>query len=234
MDDEKRFTYKYKFVFEDGSEKEVELQLDKETLQIILPENELKPEWARYENFGCHQHVCGSLYGEYCPIALNLQPLIHLFSNLPSFTKAKIYVEANDRTYFKETSIQSGIGSLIGIIMVTSGCTTLSKLRPMVHYHLPFATIEETEFRVFSMYALAQYLKMRKGLEPDWNLADLKKLYEDIQIINRNIAQKIADLEKMDASINAVVILNTFAESVTFSIDDMDFGHLEKIFKGWF
>jgi hypothetical protein len=106
-------------------------------------------------------------------------------------------------------------------------------MKPMVKYHLPFSTIEETEFRVFSMYALAQYLKQRKNLNPDWEFKDLKKLYGNIRAINRNVAKKIVNLDVSDTSVNAVVILNNFADSVTFDLDDDDLTHLEDLFKDW-
>jgi hypothetical protein len=51
-------------------------------------------------------------------------------------------------------------------------------------------------------------------------MEELEELYSRIRDINVNIANKIANLEKEDASINAVVVLNNFAHSVSLSIDD--------------
>lgn len=63
-------------------------------------------------------------------------------------------------------------------------------------------------------------------------MKDLKKLYDEIQIINKNIASKIADLEKMDASINSVIVLNNFADSITFSLEE-NLSRFEKLFENW-
>ena len=90
----------------------------------------------------------------------------------------------------------------------------------MARFHLPFADLEETQVRIFSMYLLAQYLRMRKGGQADWKMDELGELYSRIGDINVNIAKKIANLEKEDASINAVVVLNNFAQVVSLNIDD--------------
>jgi len=232
MKDEKILFYKYTFEFEDGSKKFIQLNLNPETLDLIQDENLEKPDWAKHGNFLCPMECLRKNESPYCAIALNINHIIRLFSDLPSFQKVKVYVETNNRTYFKETSLQVGIGSLFGIIMPTCGCPTLGKLKPLVKHHLPFSSIEETEFRVFSMYLLAQYLFMKRDKETDWEMKNLKQLYEDIQSINRNIARKIADLEKLDASINSVIVLNNFADSVTFSIEE-NLEAFEKLFGSW-
>jgi hypothetical protein len=109
---------------------------------------------------------------------------------------------------------------MMGIRMVSSGCPVMGKLKPMLHFHLPFATLEETQVRALSIYLLAQYVKNKKGGEPDWEMDGLVKIYEDIRVLNLNVSRKIADLEDKDTSINSLVILNNFADYVTFTIDE--------------
>ena len=225
--------FSYRFVFENGEEKTFEIALDSSSLNIIRGENILNPNWTLRKEFGCEIMECPLKDSDHCHIAVNLQNVIDFFSDIPSYEKVKIYVSSPERDYFKDTSVQHGVGSILGILMVSSGCPVLGKLKPLVRHHLPFASIEETEFRVFSMYLLAQLLKYRKGEKPDWDLDGLKKLYEDIRKINQNVATKIADLEHKDASINAIIVLNNFADSVTFSIDDNDLSQVEYLFKEW-
>ncbi len=209
------------------------MKLDADNLTLI-PDHEWedKPEWTLSGNFTCKIPACAEKADDHCPIALILNRYIKLFSNFPSYERVAIRVENEQRTYLKETSLQEAFGSLLGIIMPTSGCPVLGKLKPMVRFHLPFASIEETEFRVFSMYLLAQYVRMKHHLKPDWEMNELKQLYEDIQTINRNFAQKIADLEKMDTSINSVIVLNNFADSVSFSLEE-NLSQFEKLFDCW-
>jgi hypothetical protein len=224
-------TYKYKFVFDSGAEKIFEINLEPDLLTYIRNSKKEPPEWTKCEGLKCNS-LCGFI-DKHCPIMVNIEELIDSFSDHSSFENVKIFVEVNSRTYIKETSLQDGVGSLMGIIMVSSGCPVLSKLKPMVRYHLPFALIEETEFRVISMFLLAQYLRKRRGLNPDWELNELKKVYSDIREINKSLAQRIANVEKMDTGINAVVILDNFANLVTIDLDEDELSHIESLFKEW-
>jgi hypothetical protein len=119
----------------------------------------------------------------------------------------------------------------MGILMASSGCPILGKLKSMVRFHLPFATIDETEVRTISIYLLSQYVQFKKGLEPDWTIEKLKKIYADIEIVNKNIASKLSELEKQDANVNSVVILNNFAAAVNIYLDDRNLKKIESFIK---
>lgn len=222
--------FKYTFSFENGLTKEFNIKINLETLSIILDSDTVFPEWAMYKNFRC-PHCPGNKRDEdFCPVAVNLDSIIRFFSNFPSYDKVYLSIETNERTYAKETSLQDGVSSLIGILMPTSGCTIMGRLKPMVRFHLPFSTLEETQYRVMSMYLLAQYFRMRHGKNPDWHMVDLSNMYEDVKILNQNVCKRIADLEAKDTSINAVVVLNNFAEFVTFTLDDQNLEEMESLF----
>lgn len=225
--------YSYKFKFKNQIEKTFEVFLNPTTLDVVRDKCEDTLDWTRLENFQCGNCDIDREKHECCPVAVSLKDIISFFSDIPSYEEIELEVTTPERTYSKHTSVQVGVGGILGILMPTSGCPTLGKLKPLVRFHLPFASIQETEFRVFSMYLLAQYFKMKKGLEPDWDMKHLKKMYEDIQKLNVNIARKIADLEAKDASINAVVVLNNFADSIQFSLDDDDLSNIEFLFKNF-
>jgi len=232
MEEELRH-YSYNFEFEDGSRRSFDVFIEPHTLQVVRQTKKEPAEWTKLESFECEHCPLDQNEFQYCPVAVSLEELIDFFSDKTSFERVKVTVKSEEREYFKETDIQSAVGSLIGILMPSSGCPILAKLRPMLRFHLPFATIEETEFRVFATYALAQFLRHKKGKAPDWELKSLAELYEDIQKINTNVASKIAKLEKQDASINSVIVLNNFASTVTMNLDDDDFTLLNRIFKSW-
>ncbi|MCE1189236.1 MAG: hypothetical protein LWX56_08840 [Ignavibacteria bacterium] len=220
-------TIYYLFEFPDGTSKEFEVMLDKETLQIVHNKQYPKPDWARLEAFKCPHCPLSDFVCTYCPLAINLAGIIPQFQEMPSYREAKVTVRTSARDYSKETSLQSGVSSLLGILMVSSGCPIMGKLKPMLHFHLPFGTLDETQVRVLSLYALAQYVKWKRGGHPDWEMNDLVGIYEDIRQLNRNVSKKIANLEIMDTSINSIVILNNFAEYVTLTIDEKMLDELE-------
>lgn len=225
--------YVYTFVFNDGKEKKFEILLDKQTLNIISTKQNSSAEWARRYNFNCANELCNTMNEEYCPVAVNIDNIIQFFSDINSYETVKIYAEVDERTYFKETSVQKGVSSLMGIIMPTSGCPVLAKLKPLTRFHLPFASIEETEFRVIGMYLFVQYMIMQRGGTPDWEMKKLKKIYEDILKINKTISEKVANLENKDASINAIVALDNFAQFISSSLEYNDLSDFEDIFKEW-
>jgi hypothetical protein len=223
------FFINYRFHFENGEEKLFKLEIDTETLSLVTNFSNEMPEWSRVERIGCS--ACSAIE-THCKLAKTIGFFIRQFDNIPSYQKVKVIVETENRTYFKETSVQAGVGGIFGILMSTSSCPILGKLKPMVRYHLPFADIEETEYRVFSMYMLAQYFRLKKGLKPDLDMNHLKDTYDEIRKINQKIAKAIADLEKTDTSINAVVALNNYADSVTFTLEDK-LENIERLFDNW-
>jgi hypothetical protein len=106
----------------------------------------------------------------------------------------------------------------MGIFMVTSGCPILDNLRPMVRFHLPFATALESVYRIISMYLLSQLFRMKKGEEADWSLEKLGELYKEINKVNKGLWKRLSKASNFDAHVNAVIVLNTFGDAVRFSL----------------
>ena len=144
-----------------------------------------------------------------------------------------IEITTEARKYVKHTSLQSGISSLIGIYMVTSGCPVMDKLRPMVRTHLPFATGEETMYRALSMYLLAQYFVYKRGQRPDWDLENLAEIYEEIRSVNKSFCQRLSGAHIKDAILNAVVVLNWFAELTDISPRTKNLAEIERLFHAY-
>src|SRR5437870_8103956 len=87
--------------------------------------------------------------------------------------------------------------------MVTSACTVMDKRRPMVRFHLPFGSMEETVYRAVSMYLTAQYLLMRKGKTPDWDLKKLVEIYKAVTHVNRGISNRLSSASEEDANMRS-------------------------------
>ena len=209
----------YRFAFDDGSIKEFRVEIDGETLRLLSKPKAPPPAWTRLETFACSNCPLDKTKHEHCPVAVNLVELIDFFHASISHQAATLTIETPERTFSKKTSLQSGVSSLIGIYMTTSGCPIMEKLQPMVRFHLPFATLEETKYRAISMYLTAQYLRQKAGLDADFSLAGLVKIYEAVRVVNVNFCEKLTTLKVKDASLNAISILDSFADFTTFSID---------------
>jgi hypothetical protein len=216
----KTIDFTYEFEFESGISKKFFVQINPDTMNIINHKIDHPPEWTKLSNFKCPNCPLNENEHSHCPVALNLVEIISEFGDFNSYDRVKVTIKTNNRNFFKDTDIQSGVSSYLGILMVSSGCPVMKKLSPMLHFHLPFATLEETEIRAFSLYLLAQLIKVQRGKEPDWDMKNLFKVYEDIRVLNNNVSRKIADLEKKDANINSLIILNNFADFVTFTLNE--------------
>ncbi len=226
------YTIKYLFNFNNQIEKSFEIMLDSDSF-IIDDEIGDVPDWALLNNIDCSICPLNKNEHKFCPLAKHMAVVIDFFQHLPSYQEVKVTVESNDRTTTKDTTVQVGVGSLMGIIMSCSGCPIVGKLRSLVRFHLPFAALEETEYRVISMYVFAQYLKMRKGEEPDWKLKKLKSLYEQIQTVNKNLVNKLSVVEMNDTSRNAVVTLSNFAEYIIWNLESIENLHLEELIQSF-
>jgi len=214
-------TYEYRFTFQDGEEVAFEVQLNAETLAYIAPANAPAPDWARLETETCQHCPLAQAPDSptYCPIARNIAPIVEAFTDHDAHEKVEASIHSSVRAFSKEDiSLQVALSSLLGIIMVTSGCLDMDRLRPMVRFHLPFATIDETIYRTVSTYLMAQYYRQYRGLKPDWELRGLVQTYKRVMNINQKICERLRLASNKDANVNAVVILDAFAQMMPISI----------------
>jgi hypothetical protein len=201
----------YEFKLSNGTEKKFTILLDRETLALVKKQNEPLPEWARLEFHQCSNCPLNTTLTRYCPIAANLSGIAQEFSEVTGPDKATVTVIVKERAYFKVGTIQEGLSPLLGIIMATSGCPIMEPLKPMVRYHLPFASLDETVFRMISMFLVAQFLRKQSGKKTDWTLDGLSRIYAEVKNLNKDFGQRMRAAAKSDANVHAVVKLNVFA-----------------------
>ncbi|MBU1055545.1 MAG: hypothetical protein KKC46_17240 [Proteobacteria bacterium] len=233
-DSNKTIVFNYKFKFNNNFEKEFNVELDSKTLNLTHTPKSPAPEWAKLNFFKCPNCTLDETKHLLCPIAANLVELVDFFRNMISYSEVDMQIQCKERGYFKHTTLQQGISSLIGIYMVTSGCHVMEKLKPMVRYHLPFASMLETEYRALSMYLLAQYFLYKQGKQPDWDLKHLVDIYSDIQIVNKSISRRLTNISIQDAALNALIKLDIFAKRISVSIDRNILDEIENLFGAYF
>jgi len=218
MTDPLKFIYSFKL--QDGKSIRFELQLDRKTLALIAREREDLPDWTRLKFQQCSICPLKKRQHKHCPVARNLVDIVENFADMLSHEKARVTVETGERTYRKNTTVHAGLSSMLGVVMTTSGCPVMEPLKPMVRFHLPFASIEETIFRMTSMYLLAQYLRKQEGLPHDWDLNVLAQIYSDVSKANKDFSQRLAQADEKDANVNALVELDVFASMVQLLAED--------------
>jgi len=221
--------YLYRFKFDDGTEKDFEVVLNGTTLELKRDDPHPKPEWTKLKYEQCEKCPLPDSV-EYCPVAMSLARLVESFHDAASYESAAVTVETPQRTYYKKTTLQKGLSAIIGIYMSTSNCPVTDMLRPMTRFHLPFASSLETFFRSVSSYLTAQFLLMRQGQQPDWEMKNLQEIYKAVNLVNRGMTTRLLRATEKDANVNAVVILHSFGDGINYFIES-GLAELEPMFR---
>lgn len=108
----------------------------------------------------------------------------------------------------------------MGLVIASSGCPHTAFFKPMARFHLSLSNGEETAYRVTSMYLLSQYFMKKEGKQADFSLQGLTQLYENVQQVNCAIAERLRAASEADSVLNAIVILDTYAQTVPYMIED--------------
>ena len=220
----------YRFVPEKGPAKDFTVKLDPQTLESAAPAGE-PADWTRLEHQQCESCPLKKESSPHCPVAVRMAPLVDAFKDSVSYEEADITVSAPGRVYTKRVPMQIGVSGLFGLVMATSGCPILDKMRPMVFTHLPFPSLQETMYRAMSMYLLGQFFVGKKGGKPDWSLDGLAEIFARIGKVNQSLAERLRPLSVRDASVNAVINLDCFATFTKSAIDKSSLAWLERLFK---
>lgn len=217
--------FEYQFIFPDGEKKTFNVCLNDESLESEQLTSEVYPEWTQLEVCQCDNCPLSSNQSPYCPLAVSLVPIVSWSKELASYEEIDVRVITDEREVFAHTSLQRALSSLLGLIMSTSACPKMTFLRPLARFHLPLASQEETIYRAVSMHFLRNYFDQEKHLSDEQVLSDLKRHYDEIQVLNTYMAKRLRQIIKRDAAVNALVLLDILSRKVTFSID----GSLQQI-----
>ena len=213
-------SFDYRFFFADGRRERFEVRLDANTLESIGETREIPPEWTRLGFEQCPNCPLAAQTHPHCPLAVHLVKVVSRFEGVRSYEELRVEAVTPERTVSKQTTAQRGVSSLMGLIMATSGCPHTAFFRPMARFHLSLASDEETLYRAASMYLLAQYFRRETGGNADLEFVGLTRIYGNLQVLNAAMAKRLRAASREDAAVNAVVILDFFAKTWSYSIED--------------
>jgi hypothetical protein len=229
----KTVSVEYNFKLLDGTESRFLVELDEETLQLRHARPATLPDWTLLTLHQCPNCPLDPAKHTHCPAAVSLVGLVKTFHEGVSYELADVQVHSMNREFSKRTPLQYGVSSLMGLLMVTSGCPVLNKLRPMAHTHLPFASAQETLYRICSMYLLGQYFIQQEGGTPDWSLEKMGQMFEGISLVNRSLCSRLSEVTRSsDAVNNALANLDCLALLTTYSVKS-DLDKIKEVFLAW-
>ena len=212
-------TFSYHFNFPDNSKKRFLIKLAPDTLTYKASNNS-PPDWALLGVARCQCCKLDLAEHSYCPISKNISDLVFAFKETPSHSSCQVSCISAARTCTKDTTVQEGLASIMGIIMATSGCPSMAILKPMACFHLPFATVEESMYRSASAYLLRQYFSHKSGESSDFFMEQIDEHYEEVQMVNEGILKRINMTSEMDADKNAIVTPNALAQILLMEVDE--------------
>jgi hypothetical protein len=206
----------YRLSFDDG--RIVEFAVDPERQPAAVGAEE-HPFWTQLDYHQCPNCPLARGAGGHCPAALDIEGIVTAFRDVVSYRELNVEVRTPDRTYVKRTDVQTALRSLMGLTLATGGCPLLGQMKGPARLHMPFATMEETLFRMVGSYLLGQFLVGQGGGRPDWELRGLSRLYLEIQEVNFALKRRLDAAAEKDANINAVVMLTGIAMLVSCSLE---------------
>lgn len=211
----------------------IDLQIDPISLELINKPTDNLPAWTKLGYQKCPHCPLDEATHPYCPVAVNLVDIVSRFNNVVSYDKVILKVITRERTYARRTTAQKAVSSLFGLLMATSGCPYTTFLKPMARFHLPLASQEETIYRVTGTYLLAQYFRSKRTNSIDKDFEGLHRMYTDLHIVNVEFAARIRQLTEGDSTVNAIVLLDVFANVLPFAIED-ELERIQALFEPYF
>lgn len=150
----------YELNREDGSECRFEVDIERPE-RMVEQNSEDHPDWTRLSCNQCPNCPFSSEEFLYCPAAIEIEQIARQFADTSSIERTDVWVHTEERSFFKNVDMQNALKSLFGLIMASGSCTILARLKPLAHFHLPFATLQETIHRLVDTYLINLRLMKR-------------------------------------------------------------------------
>jgi hypothetical protein len=220
---------RYRFDLPDGSQKLLDLTFNAADFRLANAAPADPPFWTELKFSQCANCPLNAADHPHCPAALHMAPAVESLKALVSFDTVGVTVIQAERTIHAEISAQQAMSSVLGLIMATSGCPWTDRLRPMARFHLPFASEAETVYRSVCMFLLARALV---GADEAQGFAALEKLYENLHVVNRDMARRLGAATRTDPARNAIALLDSYTTLLPAALES-SLEELKPLFDAW-
>ena len=220
---------RYRFDLSDGSQKSLDFTFDAVDFRLSNAAPASPPFWTALTFNQCANCPLEAADHPHCPAALHMASAVELLKALVSFDTVGVTVTQAERTIYAETTAQQAMSSVLGLIMATAGCPWTDRLRPMARFHLPFASEVETVYRSICMFLLARELGCAS--EPH-GFAQLEKLYENLHVVNRDMARRLGAATRTDPARNAMALLDAYTTLLPAALES-SLEELKPLFDAW-
>ncbi len=223
-------TWQYRIGAPDGRALVFKFKLDPDTFETRDPRPAAPPKWTELTNHQCPNCPLKPDAHPHCPAAIALARVLDSIGKFDTLALVIAELTVPERTVSAKVPLAKALGSLAGLVIATSGCPRTAFLRPMARNHLPFATPDETLYRVVSMYLLAQYFVAKQGGEPDRELAHLTDRYRELQTVNTAMAARLKSAYASGPAANAITALDLFSHQLPIDVR-LDLDRIRRLFE---
>ena len=220
---------RYRFDLPDGSQKSLDFTFGAVDFRLSIAAPQEAPFWTELKFNQCANCPLNTAEHPHCPAALQMAGAIEPLKALVSFDTVGVTVTQAERTMYAETTVQTAMSSVLGLIMATAGCPWTDRFRPMARFHLPFASEAETVYRSTSMYLLAR--ELAGGTSPH-GFAALEELYENLHVVNRGMSRRLGAAARTDPARNAIALLDAYATLLPAALA-RSLQELKPLFDAW-
>jgi hypothetical protein len=212
-------TVRCDFTLPGGRRLEFAFEFDERFTLVQKPREEW-PEWTRLGFQQCDNCPLRADEAPRCPLAASLVDVVEATSALVSHATVEVAVVLGERTTVAIAKAMDALRSLMGMLIPASGCPRTAFFRPMARFHVPLSDREETLYRATSMFLLAQHIRRSRGLEAQAGLGGLAEIYGEMNVVNRHLAERLRAACEKDSALNAVVLLDVFAQLLPMQLDE--------------
>jgi Domain of unknown function (DUF6901) len=220
---------RYCFDLPDGSQRSLDFTFDAADFRLRNAVPAAPPFWTELTFNQCANCPLNAAEHPHCPAALQMASAIEPLKALVSFDTVGVTVTQAERTIHAETTAQTAMSSVLGLIMATAGCPWTDRFRPMARFHLPFATEVETVYRSVCMFLLSRELA---GTGNSPGFAALETLYENLHVVNRDMSRRLGAATRTDPAQNAMALLDAYTTLLPAALAS-SLEELKPLFDAW-
>lgn len=211
-------SYLYTFLFPDRRTIDFTITIDPISQEInscpLVP-----AAWAQLGYHQCPPCPLQETEHRFCPVALSIADLVTTFKDTASFVKCTVTCVSLERTVSKHTIVQEGLASILGLLMAVSGCPIMGFFKPLARFHLPFASVDESIFRIVALYMLRQHYLKDGAMDERFSFDGMKNHYALVKQVNKGILERIRSITALDADKNAIVTLSSLGQILEMEFD---------------
>jgi hypothetical protein len=140
-----------------------------------------------------------------CPVAVNLAVPIEGMGGRRSGEPARVEISTAAGTFSVKGGVSTIFAPLFKLVMLTSGCPVLDRLRPLAASRLPMIWTRIGLGDLAGNYLVEQSRKERAGGPPDWRLELFAGFLKQVSRVAGALTERVREAGPSDGPVNAAL-----------------------------